>query len=125
VTVLTSLDAAALREALGAAAADPAGLALSLARLARDEGIDGVVASPREARALRSALGPGALLVTPGIRAAGEPAGDQRRTLSAREAIAEGADLLVVGRPIVLAPSPADALRALIDEVAGALGAAR
>jgi len=120
VTVLTSLDAAALRETLGEAAAGPEALALRLARLARDEGVDGVVASGREARALRVALGPGALIVTPGIRAPGEPAGDQRRTLSASEAIAEGADLLVVGRPIVAAASPRDAFREIQDEIEAA-----
>jgi len=121
VTVLTSLDAALLREALEPANAEPAALALRLARLARAEAIDGVVCSPLEARALRAALGPEALLVTPGIRARGGPADDQRRTLTAAEAIAEGADILVVGRPIVAAPSPRDAFLAFASEVGAAL----
>jgi orotidine-5'-phosphate decarboxylase len=117
VTILTSLDAPALREALGEATPEPRDAALRLARLAREEGIDGVVASPLEARALRAALGPEVLIVTPGIRAAGSPTGDQKRTLGAREAITEGADILVVGRPIVAASAPRDALLAILAEV--------
>ncbi len=120
VTVLTSLDAALLREALDPADAEPAALALRLARLARAEAIDGVVCSPLEARALRAALGPDALLVTPGIRAPGGATDDQRRTLTAAEAIAGGADILVVGRPIVGAPSPRDAFLAFAAEVEAA-----
>ncbi|MFN0149877.1 MAG: orotidine-5'-phosphate decarboxylase [bacterium] len=120
VTVLTSLDAALLHEALEPADAQPAALALRLARLARAEAIDGIVCSPLEARALRAALGPEALLVTPGIRARGGAADDQRRTLTAAEAIAEGADILVVGRPIVAAPSPRDAFLAFAAEVEAA-----
>lgn len=121
VTVLTSLDAALLRETLDPADAEPAALALRLARIARAEGIDGVVCSPLEARALRAALGPGALLVTPGIRARGAAADDQRRTLTAAEAIAEGADILVVGRPIVAVRSPRDAFAAFAAEVSASL----
>jgi orotidine-5'-phosphate decarboxylase len=117
VTVLTSLDAEALREALAPEDDHPEALALRLARLAREEGIDGVVASPREARALREALGPRALIVTPGIRSADAAAGDQRRTLTAAEAIAQGADIVVVGRPIVAAASPRDAFLATLREV--------
>jgi orotidine-5'-phosphate decarboxylase len=117
VTVLTSLDAPALGEVFGEHAPDPADLAVRLARLARAEGIDGVVCSPREARGLREALGPDALLVTPGIRAAGGSADDQRRTLSAAAAFAEGADVIVVGRPIVEAASPRAALAAMLDEI--------
>ncbi len=120
VTILTSLDAPALREALGDAAAEPRDAALRLARLARAEGIDGVVASPLEARAFRAALGPEALIVTPGVRGPGSAADDQRRTLGAREAIAEGADLVVVGRPIVRASAPREALLGLLAEIEGA-----
>lgn len=123
VTLLTSLDGVALREILGdrEGGGDPAALALHLARVAREEGIDGVVASPLEARALRASLGSEALIVTPGIRGPGEPRADQRRTLSAGEAIAAGADLIVVGRPIVQAPSPRDALAAILDDIEGAI----
>jgi orotidine-5'-phosphate decarboxylase len=121
VTVLTSLNTAALRETLADAGATPEALALRLARLARDEGIDGVVASGLEARGLRAALGPDLLIVTPGIRGPADAAGDQRRTLTAREAIAAGADLLVIGRPVIEAPSPRDALAALLAEVDEAL----
>jgi orotidine-5'-phosphate decarboxylase len=117
VTVLTSLDAEALREALAPEDGHPQALALRLARLACAEGIDGVVASPLEARALREALGPQALIVTPGIRSADAAAGDQRRTLTASEAITQGADIVVVGRPIVASPSPRDAFLAIAREV--------
>lgn len=117
VTVLTSLDAEALREALAPEDGHPQALALRLARLACAEGIDGVVASPLEARALREALGPQALIVTPGIRSADAAAGDQRRTLTASEAITQGADIVVVGRPIVASPSPLDAFLAIAREV--------
>jgi orotidine-5'-phosphate decarboxylase len=115
VTVLTSLDDAALAE-LGIAG-DAAERALAWARLARRCGCAGVVCSPREAPALREATGPGFLLVTPGVRPAGESAGDQRRVATPRDAIAAGADLLVVGRPITAAHDPAAAADAILADM--------
>jgi orotidine-5'-phosphate decarboxylase len=116
VTVLTSLDRAALQRELQVAVAVE-GQALHLALLARAAGADGVVASPREAARLRAALGPAALIVTPGIRAARAAADDQARVATAAAARQAGADYLVVGRPVTGAPDPARAAAALVEEI--------
>jgi orotidine-5'-phosphate decarboxylase len=116
VTVLTSLDRAALQRELGVPVA-VLGHAVHLAALAREAGCDGVVASPREAARLRSILGPGALIVTPGIRLAGGAAHDQARTATPAMAVRAGADYLVVGRPITEAADPAAAAAAILAEV--------
>ena len=108
VTVLTSLRAADLA-ATGVADA-PEAQVLRLAKLAQANGLDGVVCSSREAASLRAACGPQFLLVTPGIRPAGADAHDQARTATPSEAIAAGADYLVIGRPITQAPDPQAAL---------------
>jgi len=111
VTVLTSLDDAALAETgvPGGARAQ----ALHLAALAQSCGLDGVVCSAVEAPALRAALGPAFLLVTPGIRPAGSATDDQSRITTPAQAIAAGADFLVIGRPVTRAPDPAAALAAI------------
>ncbi|HWD36223.1 MAG TPA: orotidine-5'-phosphate decarboxylase [Casimicrobiaceae bacterium] len=108
VTVLTSLDRAALLD-LGIDA-EPASHALRLARLTQAAGLDGVVCSAAEARVLRDALGPSFKLVTPGIRPAGSGSDDQARVVTPAQAIANGADYLVVGRPITAATDPLAAL---------------
>jgi len=111
VTVLTSLADADLA-ATGIAA--PAGeQALKLARLASGCGLDGVVCSAVEAKALRSALGPSFKLVTPGIRPAGSARDDQARVITPEAAIANGADYLVIGRPVTQAPDPVAALASI------------
>ena len=119
VTVLTSLDA----EELGAigAGADPAELTLARARLASQAGLRGLVCSPLECAALRAELGAGIQLVVPGVRPAGSRADDQRRVRTPAQAITEGADLLVVGRPIRDADDPVEAARAVVREIDGAL----
>jgi orotidine-5'-phosphate decarboxylase len=89
--------------------------------LAQEAGFDGVVASGVETAALRNALGPGVLIVTPGIRPKGAERNDQTRTISPAEAIAAGADYLVVGRPITRAPDPRQAAEAIVEEIASAL----
>lgn len=115
VTVLTSLDASDL--AAQGVAASPREQVLRLARLAWDAGVRGFVCSAAEARAMRDALGDEALLVTPGIRPAGADAGDQKRVATPAQAIADGADLLVVGRPIRDAADPLAAARAVMSEI--------
>ena len=111
VTVLTSLRAADL-SATGIADV-PEAQVLRLAKLAQTNGLDGVVCSSREAAKLRAACGPQFLLVTPGIRPAGADAHDQARTATPSEAIAAGADYLVIGRPITQAPDPQAALESI------------
>jgi orotidine-5'-phosphate decarboxylase len=123
VTVLTSLSGADLRE-LGLGGVSAAEQVLRLAELARASGLDGVVASALEVARIRERAGPSLRLVVPGIRPRGWPADDQRRTAGAGEAIRAGADLLVVGRPILAAPDPERAARDLLAEIGGALGAA-
>jgi orotidine-5'-phosphate decarboxylase len=93
---------------------------LALARGASRAGCDGVVASPRELPSLRRELKPPFLLVTPGIRGPKDPAGDQKRTLTLPEAIGQGADYVVVGRPVTAAPDP----RAAVAALAASLGPA-
>ncbi len=93
---------------------------MRLARLAQTSGLDGVVCSAREVAALRAECGAAFKLVVPGIRSAGAAAGDQKRTATPAEAIAAGADYLVVGRPVTGADDPAQAARAIIDEIEAA-----
>jgi orotidine-5'-phosphate decarboxylase len=119
ITVLTSLDTEDL-QAQGVEGS-PSDHVLRLARLAWGAGVRGFVTSPAEARALREALGPDALLVTPGIRPTGAAAGDQKRIATPASAIADGADLLVVGRPIRDAADPVAAAGAVVAEIERAL----
>jgi orotidine-5'-phosphate decarboxylase len=111
VTVLTSLGDADLA---ATGIADTARQqALRLARLTAASGLDGVVCSALEAPALRSSLGPGFTLVTPGIRPTGSPGDDQARIITPEAAIANGADYLVIGRPVTQAHDPVAALAAI------------
>lgn len=117
VTVLTSLDAAALAET--GVAGGTVQQVLRLARLAVAAGADGLVCSPREVAPLRDALGDGPALVVPGVRPAGSAADDQARTATPEEMAAAGADFVVVGRPITKAPDPAAAAAAIARALAG------
>ncbi len=111
VTVLTSLDDAALARIGLSGPAEAA--VLRLARLALAAGAGGLVCSPREVAAVRAAVGPGPLLVVPGVRPTGVSRGDQARVATPAEAVRAGADVLVLGRPLREAADPAAAARAI------------
>lgn len=115
VTVLTSSDAATLREA-GVAGTVEHQVA-NLAQLGVAAGMRGLVASPHELKSLRAAHGDAVQIVTPGIRPAGAEANDQKRAMTPAEALAAGADYLVIGRPITAAPHPRAALERIVADV--------
>ncbi|EDY87375.1 orotidine 5'-phosphate decarboxylase [gamma proteobacterium HTCC5015] len=117
VTVLTSMDQSDLID-LGIQR-QPAQWARSLAGLARESGLDGVVCSAQEAPLMKAHCGQSFQLVTPGIRPAGSAAGDQRRIVTPAQAVANGADYLVVGRPITQSDDPTQALQSIQAEIAG------
>jgi orotidine-5'-phosphate decarboxylase len=119
VTVLTNLDASdTQQQGIGAS---PADLVATRARLARDAGCDGVVASGQEAGRVRAVVGPHMAIVTPGIRLPGDTAGDQARVATPEQAIAAGADYLVVGRPISAAEDPARATELFVRSIEAGL----
>jgi orotidine-5'-phosphate decarboxylase len=115
VTVLTSHDTAELEGVLGRGVPDVGFEAERLARAAMQAGLRGVVASGQEVGLLREALGPDPWIVVPGIRAPGEAAGDQVRTIEPAEAVRRGATHLVVGRPITGARDPIAAYQRLVE----------
>ena len=116
VTVLTSLDRHALDREVGVGATVESHV-MHLAALAREAGLDGCVASPREIRALRVAMGDRFVIVSPGIRPAGSASADQVRIATPAAAVAAGSDYIVVGRPIVAAPHPRAAAIAILQEL--------
>lgn len=119
VTVLTNLDASDIQQqGIGAS---PADLVARRARLARDAGCDGVVASGQEAGRVRAVVGPDMAIVTPGIRLPGNTVGDQARIATPEQAIAAGADYLVVGRPITAADDPAPAAELFVRSIEAGL----
>lgn len=116
ITVLTSMDENALHQVgLNRTPAEQVEL---LARVAKDSGISGVVASPQEAGLLRDLLGPQAYIVTPGVRPAGVDKGDQSRVATPKEAFANGASHIVIGRPITRAADPAKAFDEIVESLA-------
>lgn len=115
VTVLTSMGAEDLEE-LGLTA-DPEAQVQRLAALTKKAGLDGVVCSPREAALLRAELGAGFKLITPGVRPHGTSMDDQTRVLTPADAVREGADYLVIGRPITQAEDPIATLQAVNSEL--------
>ncbi|MFC1644329.1 orotidine-5'-phosphate decarboxylase [Candidatus Omnitrophota bacterium] len=115
VTILTSMSEEDMK-AIGIAG-DLQSKVLELAQVARDAGMDGVVASAKEARAIKEKIGNDFLIVTPGIRPEWAASQDQKRVLTPRQAISEGADYIVVGRPIIQADDPLQAARRIIEEL--------
>ena len=116
VTVLTNLDKADIAE-LGYPDQTVEELVLFRARKALEAGCDGVIASGREARAIKTVSKNKLLVVTPGIRPDGYPEDDQKRTVTPAEAVAAGADYLVVGRPITGAPDPKGTAKVMAEEM--------
>jgi orotidine-5'-phosphate decarboxylase len=115
VTILTSMDENALKKV---------GIndtmnqeVLRLAELTKSAGLDGVVASPSEARLIRERLGRDFLIITPGVRPSWAEAGDQKRVATPKEAVADGATYIVVGRPVTEAKDPAQAARKILEEM--------
>jgi orotidine-5'-phosphate decarboxylase len=121
VTVLTSMDQATLRTTGVERPLDDQ--VVALARLTQQAGLDGVVASPLETSAIRTACGPGFVIVTPGIRgaAAGSEKNDQSRTRGPADAVRAGATFLVVGRPIIGAADPRAAAAGIVEELSRAV----
>lgn len=113
VTLLTSLSAAEIESIWGRSLNSVRDEVLRLAALSREAGVHGVVASALEARDLRRALGPDALVVTPGIRLAGGERHDQARVATPADAVEAGASHLVVGRAVTAAPDPLASMRAV------------
>jgi orotidine-5'-phosphate decarboxylase len=120
VTILTSLDDSMLSKELGWNL--PAQDAVQrLAKLTKDCGLDGVVASPQEAAQIRATCGKDFLIITPGVRPEWAAADDQARATTPAEAIQNGADFIVVGRPITKQANPAEAASRIVEEVASKL----
>lgn len=120
VTVLTSLDDADLDE-IGLAGPVSAA-ARRLGELAVEAGARALVCSPREVAAIRAAVGPGIMLITPGVRPAGQANDDQARVSTPQQALHDGADLLVIGRPITRAPDPGAAAAAIAADLRRLVG---
>jgi orotidine-5'-phosphate decarboxylase len=120
VTLLTSMDTKTVREV--GIGGPPKSRVVKLAKLSQMAGVDGVVASVQEAKAIRKACGREFLIVTPGVRpkVAESKKDDQARTATPREAIRAGADFIVVGRPILAAVDPRAAAQEIVDEIAAA-----
>jgi len=116
VTVLTSIDQTTLTDELGVGRS-VADQVVALALLAKDAGCDGVVASPIETAAIRAACGDDFLIVTPGVRPAGAELNDQKRVMTPAQAMAAGANYLVIGRPITGSLDPAGAAAIILSEL--------
>lgn len=121
VTVLTSLDAAFLEDVIGTTGRTMDEEVVILAKAAQSAGLGGVVASPKEIRTIREACGKDLLILTPGIRPAGSDADDQARTATPADAVRDGADYIVVGRPILNSPDRRLAAQSIIREMESAL----
>lgn len=116
VTQLTSTSQAVLNDEIGIGGS-VADAVVRYAKLAKEAGLGGVVASPQEVRSIKSACGVSFRTITPGIRPAGADIGDQSRIMTPREALAQGTDYMVIGRPITAAADPRQALESIIEEL--------
>ena len=116
VTVLTSLDQTDLAD-VGIVGRTPAEQVLAMAKFATENGAHGLVCSPKEVGTLSKTLKAGTLFITPGVRPAGAAVGDQKRVATPAEAVRDGATHLVVGRPILAAPDPVAAAKAILAEI--------
>jgi len=116
VTVLTSINQSILENEIGIAR-DIETQVVKWARLAKESGLNGVVASPKEIRAIREACGRDFVIVTPGVRPAWAGVNDQKRVMTPKEAVQAGASYLVVGRPITGAADPVEAAKRIVDEM--------
>lgn len=116
VTVLTSIDREIFNREIGLPG-EIVDKAAAWALLAKEAGLDGVVASPREVPAIKEACGRNFLVVTPGVRPPSSAQNDQKRTAAPRQAMELGSDYLVVGRPITAAPDPVRAAAAILEEI--------
>jgi orotidine-5'-phosphate decarboxylase len=112
VTILTSLDEKGIKEA--GFGSSPKETVLKLSRLAKKAGLDGVVASPVETKEIRKEMGEDFIIVTPGVRPGWAAAGDQKRTATPSAAVADGADYIVIGRPITESTNPAETVREIL-----------
>jgi orotidine-5'-phosphate decarboxylase len=119
VTVLTSFDESDLRQ-MGYPCSVSELVELRV-RNAREAGVEGIVCSPLEVSRVRAIAGPDAILVTPGVRSAGAATGDQKRVATPAEAIANGANYLVIGRQVTRAADPRGEMQRILDELSGSL----
>ncbi len=117
VTVLTSLDSDSLGEVIGVERADVASAVVRLAALASAGGATGIVCSGEEARLVRARFGPTLELLIPGVRLPGDAAGDQARVVTPEEAVAAGADYIVLGRTVTASPDPEAAMRSVLERI--------
>ena len=121
VTVLTSSNQETLKQV--GIEGSPADRVMRLVRLAKGSGLDGVVASPQESRSIRTEIGSGFTIVTPGVRPINASNDDQKRVMTPSDAIRAGADHLVIGRPITASNNPAAAAQEILQEIKTALNA--
>ncbi len=119
VTLLTNIGKDEYREIFGPEAVEPNSFVGKLSLMAKDSGLQGVVASGREARLIREMTADDFLIVTPGVRPAGAEDGGHARRVTPVEAISNGADFIVVGRPITASPDPLEAAMSILEEIRG------
>jgi orotidine-5'-phosphate decarboxylase len=116
ITLLTSLDKEAVQKELKMSGPTQE-IVLNLASMAKECGLNGVVASPKEIESIKKRCGDDFLVVTPGVRPSWAEVNDQKRVSTPKEALEAGADFLVIGRPIIAAPDPVEAVKKILEEI--------